>query len=205
MTSELTLLWPGYRLFPYERRLALREATALLTPQDGPCESERGVRILTNRAWVPAASSLTYFSQVRQNGNVVPTTQGLIEKSGSNGNGIGKQITRYSVHGLHEYKGKFNPQVAHAILNCFRLPANARVLDPFCGSGTTLVESSQKNLRAVGFDLNPLAVYVAQTKLKALRTPADAIEKILSRVIASARKRKRTTQSDGSEIGRAHV
>jgi len=198
MISELTLLWPGYRLFPYERRLALREAAALLTPREGPCESHRGVRVLTDHARVPAAYFLTYFSQVHQNGNVVPTIQALIEKSGSNGNGIGKQITRYSVHGLHEYKGKFNPQVAHAILNCFRLPANARVLDPFCGSGTTLVESSQKNVRAVGFDLNPLAVYVAQTKLAALRTPADAVEKILGRVIASARKRRSTTRSDGS-------
>jgi 16S rRNA G966 N2-methylase RsmD len=199
MTSELMLQWPGYRLFPYERRLALREATALLTPHDSPHESDQGVCVLTHRAWEAAASSLTYFSQVRENETVVPTTQGLIERSGSNGNGIGKQITRYSVHGLHEYKGKFNPQVAHAILNCFRLPANARVLDPFCGSGTTLVESSQKNLRAVGLDLNPLAVYVAQTKLKALRTPANAIEKILGRVIASARKRRRTPRSDGSD------
>ena len=45
------------------------------------------------------------------------------------------------VHGLHPYLGKFVPQLAEAFLRrCFA--PGQRVLDPFMGSGTTLVEAS---------------------------------------------------------------
>jgi site-specific DNA-methyltransferase (cytosine-N4-specific) len=79
------------------------------------------------------------------------------------------------VHGLHEYKGKFNPQTAKALLNIMGLELGDRVLDPFCGSGTTLVECAQLGLEAVGCDINPMAVYIANAKLLALRTPAVSL------------------------------
>ena len=42
--------------------------------------------------------------------------------------------------------------------------AGATVLDPFCGSGTTLVEARAAGMSAVGIDLNPLAVLIARAK-----------------------------------------
>src|SRR5690606_9082165 len=38
------------------------------------------------------------------------------------------------------------------------------LLDPFCGSGTVLVEARAAGLRAIGVDLNPLAVLIARAK-----------------------------------------
>ena len=49
--------------------------------------------------------------------------------------------------------------------SCARRPSAARlVLDPFCGSGTVLVEAMIAGRRAVGTDLNPLAVRLARLK-----------------------------------------
>ncbi len=75
------------------------------------------------------------------------------------------------MHGLHDYKGKFNPQVAKAILNIFGIGSASRVLDPFCGSGTTLVECAHLGAACTGVDLNPLAVFLANAKLACLATP----------------------------------
>ena len=44
------------------------------------------------------------------------------------------------VHGLHPYLGKFPPQLAEALIRR-HCPEGGLVLDPFCGSGTTLVEA----------------------------------------------------------------
>ena len=44
------------------------------------------------------------------------------------------------VHRLHPYLGKFIPQLVEILLDRY-VPAGGRVLDPFAGSGTTLVQS----------------------------------------------------------------
>lgn len=45
--------------------------------------------------------------------------------------------------------------------------ANAqRVFDPFCGSGTTLVEAAQRGLPSIGIDANPFAVFAARVKTR---------------------------------------
>lgn len=73
------------------------------------------------------------------------------------------QNTRYLTHGFHTYPAKMVPQIANKILNKFG--QNAKILfDPFCGSGTTLVEGKLKNINCIGFDLNPLALLIANVK-----------------------------------------
>ena len=57
------------------------------------------------------------------------------------------------------------PQVARRLIGMYGENANI-LLDPFCGSGTSLVEASLRNHinEAYGFDLNPLAVLIAKVK-----------------------------------------
>ncbi|WP_439817963.1 TRM11 family SAM-dependent methyltransferase [Zavarzinia sp. CC-PAN008] len=93
-----------------------------------------------------------------------------------------RQSTRYSVHGLHEYRGKFNPQVSRALINILGVPAGGLLLDPFCGSGTTLVEAAHRGVRGIGLDLNPLAVFIANAKLAALTTPVCELKSALDRI-----------------------
>jgi hypothetical protein len=56
------------------------------------------------------------------------------------------------VHRLHPYLGKFVPQLVEALLGRFVCPGG-RVLDPFAGSGTTLVQSLESGYDAVGVDI----------------------------------------------------
>ena len=56
------------------------------------------------------------------------------------------------VHRLHPYLGKFIPQLVEALLDRY-VPPGGRVLDPFAGSGTTLVQALESGRDAVGGDL----------------------------------------------------
>jgi hypothetical protein len=56
------------------------------------------------------------------------------------------------VHRLHPYLGKFIPQLVEALLRRY-LPGGGRVLDPFAGSGTTLVQALETGLDATGADV----------------------------------------------------
>ena len=177
----MQLNWHTYRYYPYERDLALREASALLETSN-LSDHDGGIAIKRyNEA--SAARHLTYFAGYANGHGHQSTIQHLLETG--NGSSKNRQSTRYSVHGLHDYKGKFNPQIAKAILNIFDLKAGSRVLDPFCGSGTTLVECSHRGLSGFGTDINPLAVYLANAKLLALSTPTEQMRDVLKRLKAS--------------------
>ena len=56
------------------------------------------------------------------------------------------------VHRLHPYLGKFIPQLVEALLGRY-VPPGGRVLDPFAGSGTTLVQALESGYDATGVDL----------------------------------------------------
>jgi 16S rRNA G966 N2-methylase RsmD len=191
--TTVSLYWPDYRLFPYERIFAVTEARALLCPRALLNVETRGLTLDT--AHVEAARRLTYFSKFqREQDPAQPTTQHLIETQTSGG--TRRQSTRYSVHGLHEYKGKFNPQVARSILNSAGLPRRATVLDPFCGSGTTLVECAHAGFRGVGTDINPLATLIANVKAKALACDPGELVASASAVVRAAKKSRASLTSD---------
>ena len=80
-------------------------------------------------------------------------------------------LARSHVHGFHTYPARMHPVTAARLLTAFT-KSGERVLDPFCGSGTVLVESLIAGRPAIGTDLNPLAVRLAACKTR-LRTPAE--------------------------------
>ena len=88
-------------------------------------------------------------------------------------------------HGFYRYPAGLQPAAAAQLLEL--LPPG-RVLDPFCGGGTTLVEAERSGRAAVGTDASPLAVFTAQhhtwrasaAELDALRQLAAAATTIAS-------------------------
>jgi len=66
-------------------------------------------------------------------------------------------------HGLHRFAAKYIPQIPAWVLEEF-VKEDAVVLDPFCGSGTSLVESLHRCRKSIGLDCDPLAVLIASAK-----------------------------------------
>jgi hypothetical protein len=87
---------------------------------------------------------------------VAPTQQALyseidLDLSWSESELPERERTKH-VHRLHPYLGKFIPQLVEALLARYVAPGG-RVLDPFAGSGTTLVQSLESGYDAVGVDV----------------------------------------------------
>ncbi|MDQ7733789.1 DNA methyltransferase [Halomonas sp. SpR1] len=167
----MKLFWHQYKYFPYEKELARREVCSLLSPEEIH-EVDGSIEISAPQN-TTLANRLVYFKEFESNTSKNKTQQFLLESGTVNG--TKRQSTRYSAHGLHEYKGKFNPQIAKAMLNIFGAKESDRVLDPFCGSGTSLIECMHLGLSSVGTDINPLAAYIANAKVLSLCTPAQKI------------------------------
>lgn len=69
----------------------------------------------------------------------------------------------WTSHKIFRYPAKFHPPVARRLVELFSNEGDV-VLDPFCGSGTLLVESLLLGRNCVGTDIDPLAVFVANAK-----------------------------------------
>ncbi len=82
-----------------------------------------------------------------------------------------EELSRAHVHGFHTYPARMHPLTARRLVESFSPPA-AVVLDPFCGSGTVLVEARLAGRACVGVDANPLAVRLARLKVRPT-SPSD--------------------------------
>jgi SAM-dependent methyltransferase len=67
---------------------------------------------------------------------------------------------RALTHGFHSYAGRMHPSMARGAIERWSAPGG-RVLDPFCGSGTVLVEAMGMGRASYGVDASPLAVMIA--------------------------------------------
>lgn len=66
-------------------------------------------------------------------------------------------------HCFHSYPAMMIPQVAARLLENYGKSASL-LFDPYCGTGTSLVEANVRNIDAIGTDLNPLARLIAKSK-----------------------------------------
>ncbi len=69
------------------------------------------------------------------------------------------------VHRLHPYLGKFIPQLVEVLLGRYFAPGQ-RVLDPFAGSGTTLVQALESGLDATGVDVAAFNCLLSEVKTR---------------------------------------
>jgi hypothetical protein len=76
--------------------------------------------------------------------------------------------TKTETHCFHPYPAMMIPQVARRLIKMYAKKGDI-VLDPFCGSGTVLVEAQMAGMNSYGVDINPLALLIARAKT----TPLD--------------------------------
>ncbi|MDE2822800.1 MAG: RNA methyltransferase [Chloroflexota bacterium] len=68
------------------------------------------------------------------------------------------------LHSIHPYPARFIPHIPRTLIEIFHPLVGGPVLDPFCGSGATLVESQLAGIESCGIDLNPIAALVSRVK-----------------------------------------
>ncbi|MGE4445000.1 MAG: DNA methyltransferase [Candidatus Altimarinota bacterium] len=73
-----------------------------------------------------------------------------------------KERTKH-VHRLHPYLGKFIPQLVEVFLRKYFRPGQT-ILDPFVGSGTTLIEANVLGMPSVGIELSEFSYLIAKVK-----------------------------------------
>jgi len=71
--------------------------------------------------------------------------------------------TKTLTHCFHSYPAMMIPQVAGRLIETYG-NNNKLLFDPYCGTGTSLVEANLRGIKAIGTDLNPLARLIAKTK-----------------------------------------
>jgi len=90
---------------------------------------------------------------------------------------IGQEETNYATHHLYRYPGQFVPQIPRFLIEKFSKKYDL-VLDPFCGSGTTLVEANLLHRNSYGIDVHPLARLVTKVKTRKISMSNDELIKI---------------------------
>lgn len=171
---DLVLAPPPYKLWEYEKILRNREIESI---SDSAIKSASGETRLeqVDSTLIPHFRKLVFTHKFGiSNIHSESTWQSIIE------NGLVTQVgfrkdPKYVTHGLHDYKGKFYPQLGKALLNLSGIKAASNVLDPFCGSGTTLLEGYLNGFRTYGCDLHPLAAKIAKAKTGILDVDPDVV------------------------------
>jgi DNA modification methylase len=184
-TLRVTIQSLPYKPWPYEENLRLRELETLTGIALATADRETHIDVDPKQLSQLRKCAFTHRFDL-PGGASVRTWQGILE------NGLAsvkpaRKDPKYATHGIHPFKGKFYPQLAKALLNLAGLKTGATVLDPFCGSGTTLLEAYLNGLIAHGLDLHPLAAKIAQAKVSVLELdPAlvgDAVETLSGKIM----------------------
>lgn len=72
-------------------------------------------------------------------------------------------ISNHLTHGIHPYTAKLIPKIPRYFIEKYTQNRRA-ILDPFCGSGTTLLEGRILGRKAIGIDINLLAKLISEVK-----------------------------------------
>lgn len=104
-----------------------------------------------------------YFSRLSmlRSVDIVETSQYKMEHPNRNAKSWSSD---YGTHGFHRYVGRFPSHLIRALINSFGATSEDIVLDPFCGSGTTLVEARMLGVKAKGIEISPLSAIISRVK-----------------------------------------
>ena len=200
--SSISLKMKPY-IQPFEQRLAWLELDALLgiPAAERISSTNDSILLTTNKSPIKLAQKLTYWESINckrkiytdqvlreQTANVVRNQASFeqLEKILPFEGEVSlpnRRCLRYATHGIHEYTGKYFPQLVRSLLNIADLGSKScKVLDPMCGSGTTLVESVLENYSATGFDINPLSVFISKVKCSVIKKNPQLLKDEYERV-----------------------
>lgn len=195
---------------PFEQYLAKLELEAIVGSNDIKYFGDSDEAEFSSRKSLKKISEkLTYWESVEST-KLYWTTQSLRESTvniAKNGISIeeifkslpledgeylpNRRCLRYATHGIHEYKGKYFPQLVRSLLNVAGINRKShKILDPTCGSGTTLVECVLEGVNAIGIDLNPLSVFISRAKCSILKVSPSMLNSEFTKLKTSLVKKQ---------------
>lgn len=203
---------------PFERHLALSELESVAGAVPSKLqESSIEFKVRTSRSLSYLTDALTYWETVGEIASDDQDYTRQIRREATLGilrNGIttsqlreilpfdnqaipipNRRVLRYGPHGVHEYRGKFFPQLVRALLTIAGVERNDFVLDPMCGSGTTPVEALMLGCKVFGIDMNPLSVFMSRTKCGILSVKPTLLAKEYETFKADLLKSSKTSSS----------
>jgi tRNA G10 N-methylase Trm11 len=98
-----------------------------------------------------------------------------------------------SVHDWYRFVLSFPPHLVRDYVERFRLAPDTCVLDPFCGTGTTLVECKKLGLSSIGLEANPMLALASRTKVAWDVDPAG----LLTHAREVARQARKELEAEG--------
>jgi len=93
-----------------------------------------------------------------------------------------------AAHRWYRFVLSFPPQLVREYIDRFHLTRKSLVLDPFCGTGTTLVEAKKQGVRSVGLEAHPMPAFASGVKTEWSPDPRGLLEHA-GRVAAKVEKR----------------
>lgn len=94
-------------------------------------------------------------------------------------------------HSWFKYREGFSHTLIKELLRRCELNDNEYVLDPFCGSGTTVVEAALNGFSGIGIDINPMSAFISEVKCRSYTDEEIyKISKTIPLLIKDAKKEK---------------
>lgn len=97
-------------------------------------------------------------------------------RHGSNGKMNKIQDKDSAAHGWYRFVLSYPPHIVRDYLESFHAKPGQTVLDPFCGTGTTVVEAKKNGINSIGIEANPLAHFACSTKTDWTIDPEKLVE-----------------------------
>ena len=196
---KYTFRLPSYKLREYEIDLVKREIQTLAFPNTqleftlGGFQIEQPLPIDIDKLRSLCFCHSVVITEDKQN-RIIDTRQAIAESSAKIADVVtnfaeldtkvnagalilnGRKESKYGVHGLHKYKGKFYPQLVKSLINYSGVGPGSVFCDPFMGCGTAVIEGLLGGMIGIGIDLNPLAYFISKTRLSCLKLSPDSVE-----------------------------
>jgi DNA modification methylase len=99
--------------------------------------------------------------------NFIPVTDQIIMRggrTGKNGDSNKLALDDRPAHGWFRFVLSYPPHLVRHYLNEFGMKPGSKVLDPFCGTGTTIVECRKNGIGSIGIEANRMGFFATQVK-----------------------------------------